>query len=156
MVLVYYNSCVIREALDYHWVHMLGDVSSDLLVCLDHIDQGNCTRNKHGCTEWTALSCLFCTSRKPYFFVTQVENSSEGTNHHPPHQTPQKTNPSPLYLAFLYPKCIVIVSFDPGFKFVMEYYTLIKEEGSPLDAPFGIRYLQRGKLMGHYDRPTTL
>ena len=34
---------------------MLGDVSSDPLVSLDHIDQGNGTQYKQGHTEWTAL-----------------------------------------------------------------------------------------------------
>ena len=41
IVLVCNNCCVIRVALDFHWVYMLGDVSSDPLVSLDHIDQGN-------------------------------------------------------------------------------------------------------------------
>ena len=56
IVLVYYNRCVIHTALDFHWVYMLGDVSGDPLVSLDHIDQGNGTQYKQGHTEWTALS----------------------------------------------------------------------------------------------------
>ena len=55
ILLVYNNRCVIRIALDFHWVYMLGDVSSDPLVSLDHIDQGNGTQYKQGHTEWTAL-----------------------------------------------------------------------------------------------------
>ena len=34
---------------------MLGDVSNDPLVSLDHIDQGNGTQYKQGHIEWTAL-----------------------------------------------------------------------------------------------------
>ena len=56
ILLVYNNRCVIHIALDCHWVYMLGDVSSDPLVSLDHIDQGNGTQYKQGHTEWTALS----------------------------------------------------------------------------------------------------
>ena len=55
-MLVYNNRCVIRVALNFHWVYMLGYVSSDPLVSLDHIDQGNGTQYKQGHTEWTALS----------------------------------------------------------------------------------------------------
>ena len=44
ILLVYNIRCVIRIALDFHWVYMLRDVSSDPLVSLDHIDQLNGTK----------------------------------------------------------------------------------------------------------------
>ena len=54
--LAYNYGCVIRVALNFHRTYVFGDVSSDSLVCLDHVDQGDGTQHKQDHTIWAALS----------------------------------------------------------------------------------------------------
>ena len=52
----YNYGCVIRVALNFHRAYVFGDVSSDSLVCLDHVDQGDGTQPKQDHTIWAPLS----------------------------------------------------------------------------------------------------
>ena len=63
--LAYNYGCVIRVALNFHRAYVFGDVSSDSLVCLDNVDQGDGTQPKQDHTIWAPLShaSFQCTVR---------------------------------------------------------------------------------------------
>ena len=52
-----YNYCgIIRIALAFHQVYILGDMSSNSLVRLDHVDQRDGTQHEQDLAKWAALS----------------------------------------------------------------------------------------------------
>ena len=53
--LAYNYGCVICVALNFHRAYIFGDLSSDSLVCLDHVDQGDGTPHKQDHVALTLL-----------------------------------------------------------------------------------------------------
>ena len=56
-IVLVYNYCgIIRIALDFHRVYVLGDMSSNSLVCRDHVDQRDGTQHVQDHAKFAALS----------------------------------------------------------------------------------------------------
>ena len=55
-IVLVYNYCgIISIALDFHWVYVFGDMSSNSIACLDHVDQRYGTQHKQDHAKWAAL-----------------------------------------------------------------------------------------------------
>ena len=56
-IVLVYNYCgIIRIALDFHQLYVLGDMSSNSLFCLGHVDQRDGTQQEQDHAKWAALS----------------------------------------------------------------------------------------------------